>query len=108
MTSDRDTSTGGANSRCQTQPQTTATASPTTTPTTSTQKKSPTACAGTKTLVTAATDTEKAVRAVASLTRLSPSRMVMSRRGTASGRRMATAEIASGGATMAPRAKAAA
>ena len=70
--------------------------------------KSPAAWLSTNTLVTAATDTEYAVSAVASLTRLSPSRIASSRRGTASGRRMAMAEIASGGATMAPSAKAAA
>ena len=109
MTSDSETSTGGSNRRAQTQPQTVATTTPTTTPMPTTHTKSPTAWPSTNVpLVTAATETPKAVSAVASLMRLSPSRMATSRWGTASGRSTATAEIASGGATIAPRAKAAA
>ena len=44
--------------------------------------------------------------AVASLTRLSPSRIVTTRGGTPSRRKIAVAATASGGATMAPSAKA--
>ena len=108
MTSDNEISTGGSNSRAQIQPHTMPTTRPTATPTPSAQAKSTIASDSTNTLVTAATDTPYAVRAVASLTRLSPSRMAISRRGAASGRRIAMAEIASGGATMAPSANAAA
>ena len=109
MTSDSETSTGGSNSRAQIQPHTAATATPTMRPTLTTHTKSPTAWLSTNTpLVTAATDTPKAVSAVASLTRLSPSRIAVRRWGTASGRSTATADMASGGATMAPSANAAA
>ena len=56
----------------------------------------------------AAIATRRATRAIASLTRLSPSRMFTSRRGRPIRRATAVAATASGGATMAPRAKPAA
>lgn len=56
----------------------------------------------------AATATRRAVRAVASLSRLSPSRMVTTRRGSPTLRATAVADTASGGATTAPRARQAA
>jgi hypothetical protein len=56
----------------------------------------------------AAIATRSAVSAVASLSRLSPDRIVMSRRGRPSSRPTAVAATASGGATIAPRAKPAA
>ncbi len=53
----------------------------------------------------AATATRYAVSAVASLTRLSPPRIVSTRRGSPSSRPTAAAATASGGATIAPSAK---
>ncbi len=53
----------------------------------------------------AATATRNSTSALASLTRLSPSRMVTSRRGSPIRRPIAVAEIASVGATTAPKAK---
>ena len=66
------------------------------------------ASASEKTPVAAAAIANRyATRAVASLTRLSPSRIVTTRRGTPSRWKIAVAATASGGATIAPRANAA-
>ena len=59
-------------------------------------------------VIAAAIAKRYATRAVASLTRLSPSRIVTTRRGTPSRWKIVVAATASGGATMAPSANAAA
>ncbi len=58
-------------------------------------------------VIAAAMANRYATSAVASFTRLSPSRIVTTRRGTPSRWKIAVAATASGGATIAPRAKAA-
>ena len=87
-------------------PTTSATSTPTTTPPTAdTMNPSPTS----HTVIVppaAAMDTRSATIAVASLTRLSPSRIVTMRRGRPTRRAIVVAATASGGATTAPNANA--
>ena len=79
---------------------------PAATPPTETRTNSPAAFEGENVPDTTATVANfSRTRPVESLTRLSPSRMVMSRRGSFSLWAMAAAATASGGETMAPRTK---
>ena len=88
-------------------PTTSATTTPTAAPPTAeTTKPSPTSHTLTVPAI-AAMETRSATIAVASLTRLSPSRIVTMRRGSPTRRAIVVAATASGGATTAPSANAA-
>ena len=86
-----------------------ATTSPTTMPPTATTTRSVPAPTALNVPPSATSDeTRSRTRAVASFTRLSPSRIVTMRRGTPSRRTIEVAATASGGETIAPKANAAA
>ena len=85
-----------------------ATASPTRSPPPTASAKSPRTCHTPTVAVMAMIAVRSVTRAVASLTRLSPSRIETIRRGMPTRRAIVVAATASGGATIAPRASAAA
>src|SRR5699024_4348597 len=102
------TSVRSSITRRRTYPTTTATTTPKkTAPTADTTKSNPTDQTVTPPAVMAAIAVRKVTRAVASLTRLSPSRIVTIRRGIPTRRAIDVAATASGGATTAPSASAA-
>ena len=103
------TSTGGSSIFSNSHDPTTPTISPITMPATTTTTNEASALWSRNGMPSATpTAVRYATRAVASLRRLSPSRIVMTRRGAPRFRKTAVAAIASGGATMAPSANAAA
>ena len=96
----------GSSKRLRTAMATYATASPTTRPPTAATRKPMVTSSTVTALDMAKIATRKHVMAVASLTSDSPSRMVISRRGSPTRRAIEVAATASGGATTAPSANA--
>ena len=99
--------TGSSAAQRRTGVRTAATARPTATPTTIARRKSPPAPRTVALPARATSAVRRVTSAVASLNRLSPSRMVTIRRGMPTRRATAVAATASGGATTAPSASAA-
>src|SRR5215217_5780977 len=107
-TNDRVVSGTGSSIRRRSLAMTHATARPTSTPPTAARAKSKKTNHTVTVVVSAVFAVLSATSAVASLTRLSPSRIATTRRGIPTRRATAVAATASGGATTAPRQKAAA
>ena len=105
---DRVVSSTGSLTRLRMAASNAAIATPTTRPPTTASTKSPSTTHTPMLAVIAAVAVRSETRAVASLSRLSPSRMDTSRRGMPTRRPMVVAATASGGATIAPSASPAA
>jgi hypothetical protein len=106
VSSETATSVRSSSIRRRTSPTTSATAMPMAAPPTAENTKSRPTCQAVTVPAIAAIAVRNATSAVASLTRLSPSRTVTTRRGIPIRRAIAVAATASGGATTAPSAKA--